>query len=410
MKERMDIDKAVKITYAGNYAQIANIWKNFIGQSKMLKRNRVEDKKKEIEKAFVEWYSKDPALQKKYNHVLDDLKDGYAKLSRFSGPSYYANQGGTGLDIVQTANKSSAIYDAFEKKDNAALAKAVEAYRTTVPDLFKNKDQAIEKKQLAEILGLYMKNVATEDQPSVFKEINKQFGDDLKDYADYVYANSIFASADKLNRFLDKPNRKTLEKDPAWKLAQSVTETASKFSNTVTIIRNSISAGNRMFIAGIKVMDPERKYYPDANGTMRVSYGKVLDYYPADAVHYDYITTLYGVMQKEDPENEEFIVEKKLKDLYQLKDYGKYGENGEMIVCFLTTNDITGGNSGSPVINGDGQLIGLAFDGNWEAMGGDIMFEPDMQRTINVDIRYVLFIIDKFAGATNLIDELTLVK
>jgi hypothetical protein len=143
---------------------------------------------------------------------------------------------------------------------------------------------------------------------------------------------------------------------------------------------------------------------------MRMSYGSVLDYYPADAVHYDYFTTLKGVMQKEDPTNEEFIVDKKLKDLYTAKDYGPYGENGEMIVCFLTTNDITGGNSGSPVINGDGQLIGLAFDGNWEAMSGDIMFEPDMQRTINVDIRYVLFIIDKFAGATNLINELTLVK
>jgi hypothetical protein len=192
--------------------------------------------------------------------------------------------------------------------------------------------------------------------------------------------------------------------------AQSVTETSGKFTNKVTDIRNRTSAGNRLFVAGLRQMDPERRYYPDANSTMRVSYGKVLDYYPSDAVHYDYLTTLYGVMQKEDPDNEEFIVEKKLKDLYQMKDYGKYGENGEMVVCFLTTNDITGGNSGSPVINGDGQLIGLAFDGNWEAMSGDIMFEPDMQRTINVDIRYVLFIIDKFAGATNLIDELSLVK
>jgi hypothetical protein len=143
---------------------------------------------------------------------------------------------------------------------------------------------------------------------------------------------------------------------------------------------------------------------------MRMSYGKVLDYYPADAVYYNYVTTLKGVMEKEDSTNEEFIVPKKLKELFKAKDYGPYGENGEMITCFLTTNDITGGNSGSPVINGDGQLIGLAFDGNWEAMSGDIMFEPDLQRTINVDIRYVLFIIDKYAGAKNLIQELTLVK
>jgi hypothetical protein len=157
-------------------------------------------------------------------------------------------------------------------------------------------------------------------------------------------------------------------------------------------------------------MNPKLVAYPDANSSMRMSYGKVEDYFPADAVHYNYFTTLKGVMEKEDPSNEEFIVEKKLKDLYRAKDYGQYGQNGEMIVCFLTTNDITGGNSGSPVINADGQLIGLAFDGNWEAMSGDISFEPELQRTINVDIRYVLFIIDKFAGATNLINELTLVK
>ena len=152
------------------------------------------------------------------------------------------------------------------------------------------------------------------------------------------------------------------------------------------------------------------EYAGKVDGIYLFGNDSVLDYYPADAVHYDYVTTLKGVMEKEDPTSDEFRVDQKLKDLYKAKDFGPYGENGEMIVCFLTTNDITGGNSGSPVINGDGQLIGLAFDGNWEAMSGDIMFEPDLQRTINVDIRYVLFIIDKFAGATNLINELTIVK
>ena len=157
-------------------------------------------------------------------------------------------------------------------------------------------------------------------------------------------------------------------------------------------------------------MNPKLVQYPDANSTMRMSYGKVLDYFPADAVHYDYYTTLKGVMQKEDPTNEEFIVPQKLKELYRTKDFGPYSENGDIVTCFLTNNDITGGNSGSPVINGNGELIGLAFDGNWEAMSGDISFEPDLQRTINVDIRYVLFIIDKFAGDTSIIKELTLVK
>ena len=217
----MDVDKAVKIAYAGNYAQVANTWKNFIGQSKMLKRNRVEDKKKEIENAFVAWYSKDPALQKKYGDVLGNLKHGYADLAKVSVPMYYSTMGGSQLGIIQIANRSSAISEAYEKKDKTGLANAIEAYRTTVPDLFKGKDPAIEKKQFAEILDLYLKNVAPDDQPQIFTEIRKQFGDDTKAYADYVYANSIFASEATLNKFLDKPSRKTLEKDPAWKFARS---------------------------------------------------------------------------------------------------------------------------------------------------------------------------------------------
>ena len=410
MKERMDVDKAVKIAYAGNYAGIANTWKNYIGQIKMLKRNHVEDKKREIETTFTAWCSKDPARQKKYGHVLDDLKQAYMALAKVAGPMFYANSGASGLDIVQIAGRASAIEEAYAKKDKAALAKAIEAYRSTVPSMFKDKDPAIEKNKLAGILKLYSQNVSAAEQPSIFAEITREYGTDFNAYAYNVYTTSIFASAESLNKFLDKPKRKTLEQDPAWKLSKSVSETAAKYVNAMTTLRNNVATGNRMFVAGLREMEPDKKFYPDANSTMRLSYGKVLDYYPADAVHYDYFTTLYGVMQKEDPENEEFIVEKKLKDLYQQKDYGKYGQNGEMIVCFLTTNDITGGNSGSPVINGDGQLIGLAFDGNWEAMSGDISFEPDLQRTINVDIRYVLFIIDKFAGGTNLINELTLIQ
>jgi hypothetical protein len=166
----------------------------------------------------------------------------------------------------------------------------------------------------------------------------------------------------------------------------------------------------QLFIAGLREMNPQKNYYPDANSTLRFSYGSVKDYYPADAVHYDYTTNLYGVMEKEDPTNPEFVVPERLKELYLKKDFGPYAENGKLITCFLSTNDITGGNSGSPVMNGNGELIGIAFDGNWEAMSGDIAFEEELQRTINVDIRYVLWVIDKFAGAQNLIDELTIVK
>jgi hypothetical protein len=168
--------------------------------------------------------------------------------------------------------------------------------------------------------------------------------------------------------------------------------------------------GSRLYLAGLQEMDPEKIFYPDANLTMRLTYGTVEDYYPRDAVHYDFRTTLTGVMEKEDPNNHEFRVPEKLKQLYRDKDYGPYGEDGVMPTCFLTTNDITGGNSGSPVLDGEGNLLGLAFDGNWEAMSGNIVFEPALQRCICVDIRYVLFIIDKYAGATNLINEMKFVR
>ena len=173
---------------------------------------------------------------------------------------------------------------------------------------------------------------------------------------------------------------------------------------------DKLDKGNRLFIAGLREMQPNKKFYPDANFTMRLTYGQVLDYYPADAVHYNYFTTMKGIMEKEDPNNWEFVVPEKLKQLYKAKDFGRYGEGEVMKVCFLTNHDITGGNSGSPVMNANGELIGLAFDGNWEAMSGDIVFEPEIQRTINVDIRYVLFIIDKYAGCTRLINEMDIVS
>jgi hypothetical protein len=189
-------------------------------------------------------------------------------------------------------------------------------------------------------------------------------------------------------------------------LQKAFAANAAIIDSLVKPANDLLANGRRLFVKGLREMQSDRNLYPDANSTMRVTYGKVLDYSPADAVEYNYVTTLDGLMAKEDPTNWEFVVPEKLKQLYKAKDYGRYGENGTMIVAFLTNNDITGGNSGSPVLNGDGELTGLAFDGNWEAMSGNYAFEPQLQRTICVDIRYVLFVIEKYAGATNLIKEL----
>jgi hypothetical protein len=239
----------------------------------------------------------------------------------------------------------------------------------------------------------------------------KKFKGNFSAYANYVFSKSVFTSQEKVNKLLNKPTAKVLEKDPATLLGNAFLDIQQTIRKRYSEINELSAKGERLYIRGLREMKKESKtFYPDANFTMRLTYGSVGDYYPADAVHYDFYSTLAGVMEKEDPSNWEFYVPEKLKELYNKRDYGPYGKNGEMIVGFISNNDITGGNSGSPVMNARGELIGLAFDGNWEAMSGDIIFEPDLQRTISVDIRYVLFIIDKFAGAKNIIDELTIVK
>ncbi len=410
MKERMDQDNAVKIAYAANYASIANTWKNFIGQSRMLIRNKVEDKKKATEQEFTDWYSKTPALQKKYGKVLDNLKTNYEGMKKIATPFFYANLAGMSLNVVQIANQFGGLKDKLEKKNKPGIKESQEGCRAAVKEHFKEFDLGIAKKTLAEMLRMYSTDVKKDELPSIFATIEKDYKNDFTAFANAVYTTSVFATPENANRFIDNPSLKVFKKDLGWQLAKSMEEAMGKYMSAYTAARANVGAANRLFIGGLREMNPGLVKYPDANSTMRMTYGSVLDYYPADAVHYDYFTTLKGVMQKEDPTNDEFIVEKKLKELFKTKDYGQYGENGDMVVCFLTTNDITGGNSGSPVINGDGQLIGLAFDGNWEAMSGDIMFEPDMQRTICVDVRYVLFIIDKYAGAANLVKELTLIK
>jgi len=410
MKEKMNVDKVARIAYSENYAGLSNTWKNFIGQTKMLKKNHVIEKKKVIEDEFTNWVNANDMRQEKYGEVLSDLKEGYQELGEVSVPFYYTRIAGMGLDIVSFAGGFSGLKNALEKKNKAALEETISGLRTLVEEHFQEWDFDIEKNTFAAILRLYSEKVSKEDLPSIFGVIEKDYKNDFDAFAEKVYSTSVFASAESENKFMDKPSKKVFKKDLAWLTAESMKNESGKYAGAFGSARSGLSKGNRLFIDGLRDMYPDKKFYPDANSTLRFTYGKVLDYFPADAVHYDYYTTLAGVMEKEDPDNPEFIVEEKLKELYEAKDYGPYGEDGELVVCFLTTNDITGGNSGSPVINGDGQLIGLAFDGNWEAMSGDILFEDNLQRCINVDIRYVLFIIDKFADATNIIDELTIVK
>ena len=412
MREGMDADDAVRIQYASKYAGTANYWKYFIGQTKGLKRLKVYDKKVELENEFTKWVNADAGRKAKYGETLSDIEKAYDILRTYNLSRWYYREAiSRGSEILGFAGRFGTLRRQFEEDaEQEKIDKTINYLKSYTKRFFKNYNAGIDQNLLAAMMKMYYLNVPADQQPEMLQKLAAKNDGDFTEWAAMVFEKSIFTSPDKVTAFLDDPKEKTIAKDPAYVAIRAFSDNYNTLNEKMEESNDYQSRGNRLFIAGLREMNPDKVFYPDANFTMRLSYGSVQDYYPADAVRYEYFTTLDGVMEKEDPDNWEFVVPDKLKELYKKKDFGIYGEGDIMPVCFLTNHDITGGNSGSPVINGDGALIGLAFDGNWEAMSGDIAFEPALQRTINVDIRYVLFIIDKYAGAQNIIDELTIVK
>jgi len=414
MMEDMKADDDIRIKYASKYAGTANYWKYYIGQSKGLKRLKVYDKKLAIEKKFTNWIGENETRNEKYGQALPLIQEGYVQMNEYELPRiYYREAISRGSEILGAASQYTSLVEELEKKDpdQKNVDKIVGRFRSRAERMYKNYNAPTDEKLLAAMLEMYYEHVPGEQQPEYLKAVAKKYKKDFKAFARDVFEKSYFVSMDKQEALLSDPSAKKIKKDLAYQTIVSFSDLYDEqVKPAILLAYDKLDHGNRLFVAGLRDQYPDKKFYPDANFTMRLTYGQVLDYYPADAVHYNFYTTLKGVMEKEDPNNWEFVVHEKLKELYKNKDYGKYGEGDVMKVCFLTNHDITGGNSGSPVINGRGELIGLAFDGNWEAMSGDIAFEPDVQRTINVDIRYVLFIIDKFAGAKRLIDEMDLVS
>lgn len=399
-RKYMDASNETFIQYASKQARVSNYWKYSIGQVKQLKNNHVIEKKQAREKAFASWVQADET-RKNYQTCLRELEDGYTKLMQSNLADKY---------FVEAIYQGSEILPfAWQYANMAKNTKNQEELKTFVINYFKDYHAGLDEEVLAAMLLVFEQKVDPSFYPASFIKISKKAKANYTGFAKKLMEKSVFSSQEKMLALIESGN--DFSKDPALQLITDFVLSYRERMKTTDAIQEGINRGERIFLAGLREMETNHLFSPDANSTMRLTYGKVCSYQPADAVSYSYYTTLDGVMEKDIPGNWEFSVPEKLKDLYAAKDYGPYAnEKGELVVNYITDNDITGGNSGSPVIDGNGNLIGCAFDGNWEAMSGDISFEKEVQRTIVLDSRYILFVIDKLAGAQNLINELTLVR
>ena len=387
--EAMEASDEIRIKYASKYAGSSNYWKNSIGMSRGITKLGVKAQKQAEEAAFQKWANENTLPEEGFIDALDEMKQSVEKLTPIEGTIQYLNEAFLrGIEIISASR--------------IATARRLDGF-------YKDYDAALDCKVAKRMMTIARENMAPEALPSIYTEvIDKEFGGDIEKYVDWLYANSAFSSLEKAKALSDEERKA----DPAAQLAASVVE---KYNSYIPALREHSPQQNkahRLYVAGLMKMQPEKAWYSDANFTIRCTYGNVLPYNPADAITYNYYTTLEGVIAKEDTSNPlEFTVEPKLKELYAKKDYGRYADkNGRLRVGFLCNLDITGGNSGSPVLDGNGRLVGLAFDGNWEAMSGDVAFEPELQRCIAVDIRYVLFVVDKFAGCKHIMSELDIVQ
>ena len=400
----MRVDEAINIAYASKFARSSNYWKNSIGMNKAIAKLSTIKEKQNQEKAFTNWIAATPDRLDKYKNVLKTLEDGYTKIYPVSRAMNYLMESlMSGAEMPRIASQVNRLVSKNLPMDSLLIQTAA---------VYKDYYPAVDQATLVAMLDIYKKSVDVDALPEVYTVIERKFKGDYTKYAKYLFDKSNFSSLEKITKAL-KNKKVDFSNDQAIIFARDVRRTLENIrSKDYEVTAEKIKDAERLFENGIKAMAAEsgKPMYPDANSTMRLTYGSVGGYKPGDAMDYKYYTTTKGILEKEVPGDEEFDVSPKLKKAILENNYGAYldQKTGEMHVAFLSNNDITGGNSGSPIFNAKGELLGLAFDGNWEAMSGDIVFEPDLQRTINVDVRYILFVMDKIGGAKRLVDELNI--
>ena len=408
INDAMNADEAVRLKYADGYAMLANTWKNQHGEVTSLKALRVAEKKAAQEKELTNWINANSDRQKKYGKCLSEIE---SVCKAIDGNAYKAYMN-VNLSIYASATLQTAFRLSgkakFEKGQKPFTEEQIENYLKMYEKLYGDKDVNTEIKIIMASMDVW-NSVPADKRPNIQGMLDKNFKKSKANFKNAL-ANSIFISKENFEKYLRKPSVKAYENDPVT-LYNSCLMAVIMQNQAVMADMDKLDVPRRTYLAALKEMNGNTPMYPDANSTMRTTFGTVCDYYPADGVHYNYFTTTNGILQKEKPGDPEFDVPARLKQLILAKDFGQYADkDGSLHVCFLSNNDITGGNSGSPIMNANGELIGLAFDGNWEALSSDIVFNTELQRCINVDARYVLFVIDKFGGAGYLLNEMDIVK
>ena len=407
MLEDMLADPKVKIQYASKYSGSSNGWKKWQGMKLAFEKLDIIKRAEEEELAFIAWVNADKKRIELYGNAVNDIRSSVYAMREADLAFTLAYEALYCLELPMFAGTFVSRFNKSLKENQDTVSALKNAYNAIAPK-YKDYSAGTDNKVIKAMLKFYRENAQKKDYP---KGIAKDFGTlDIDAWTDSLFLNSSFVSLEKLQAAIEEKGAKVVA-DPA--LAAFISFSAEVFGpyGQIAKQKESLAKARQAYTAGLLEWKKGEPSYPDANFTMRLTYGTVKGYSPKDGVLYQHYTTLKGVMEKEDPDNWEFVVPERLKDLYKFNDFGQYAmADGRMPVAFLSNNDITGGNSGSPIMNANGELIGLAFDGNWESMSSDVMFEPELQRCINVDIRYVLFIVEKFGGAKWLIDEMEIVK